>query len=55
MAPSDFETALPATLRVAAQPRLVKITSVTVETTSLYAHSGSDGSVTIHDYDDDDE
>lgn len=55
MVPSDVETALPATLRVTAQPRLVKITSVTVETTSLHAHHGSDGSVTIHDYDDDDE
>ena len=40
-----------AVLRVNGQPRLLKITSVRVETAPMYANVGPDGSVTIHDYD----
>jgi hypothetical protein len=40
-----------AVLRVNGQPRLLKIMSVRVETAPIYAHVGSDGSITIDDYD----
>jgi hypothetical protein len=44
-----------ATLRAEPQPRLVRIRSVKVETSAMFAHLYDDGSVIIDDFDDDDE
>ena len=44
-----------ATLRVEAEPKLVKITSVTVGISEIFSHLYEDGSVIINYHDDDDD
>jgi RES domain len=50
----DQQVDASATLRAEPQPRLVKIRSVKVETSPMFAHLYEDGTVIINDYDDND-